>query len=269
MDRRVFQGIFTKTKPPQWPCPRCGMSVLQIVEKTFVDDEGADSREAHSCDAWDPDWIENRFSCLLKCSNDSCGEIVTCVGTGSVEEEYGSDFDGNPTREYIEWYRPTFFQPSLVMMDIPSDAPDEVVQELKASFALFYSNPNAAANSARMAIEALLTSIGVKRFSIANGQRKPITLHNRIDSLSSKYAEVKVLLEAVKWIGNHGSHSGRLVTTETLMDAYDILEALLEELYNNSRARIMKKAQDVNKHKGPRKTNETQQAKSVGRRRRR
>jgi hypothetical protein len=92
MDRRIFQGIFTKEKPPQWPCPRCGKSVLQIVDKTFSEDEGADSRKAHSHEAWDPDWITKRFACLLMCTNASCGEIVSCVGIGSVDEDYGYDF---------------------------------------------------------------------------------------------------------------------------------------------------------------------------------
>lgn len=253
MDRRIFQGIFTKSKPPQWPCPRCRKSILQIVDKSFSDDEGADSKEAHSHEAWDPDWITNRFSCLLKCTNAGCGEVVACLGAGSVEEEYGYDFEGNPTCEYIEWFRPVFLHPGLVMMDIPVDTPDGVVDELKASFAQFYSNPRAAANSARMAIEALLTSIGVKRFSTSGGQRKPIALHHRIESLPAKYASVKDVLNAVKWIGNHGSHVGSQVTTDALIDAYDLLEVALEDFYSKKRPRVQKVAKVVNKRKGPRR----------------
>lgn len=253
MDRRIFQGIITKAKPPQWPCPRCGRSVLGIVGKTFSEDEGADSKKAHSHEAWDPNWISKRFSCLLKCTNSTCGEVVSCVGEGSVEEDYGYDFDGALTQEYIEWFKPMYFHPPLVMMDIPSNAPDEVVQELKASFSLFHSNANAAANCARMAIEALLTSLGVNRFSNAGGQRKPIALHHRIESLPNKFSEARDLLKAVKWIGNHGSHSGKQVTTEALMDAYDLLEAVLEELYSKKRQRIKKVAKAVNKRKGPRR----------------
>lgn len=252
MDRRIFQGIFTRSRPPQWPCPKCGKSILTISSQTFFQEEGADSKEAHEHDAWDPDWIETRFSCLLVCTNTSCKEVVACLGTGSVEEDYGFDPSGEPTLEYTEWFKPLFLHPSLIMMDIPAKTPDDIIGELKASFSLFYSSPNAAANSARMAIEALLTNLGVKRFSNSNGRRKPISLHHRIELLPAKYDSVKEVLKAVKWIGNHGSHAGKQVTTEALVDAYDLLEIALEDLYSKKRQRLENVAKAVNKRKGPR-----------------
>lgn len=254
MDRRIFQGTFTKAKPPQWPCPECGKCILQIIDKTFSEDEGAVSSEAHSCEGWDTEWIEYRFVCLLKCTNPSCAEIVSCAGVGGVYEDYGYDFNGTPTRDYIDWFKPKYFDPCLIMMDIPPDTPDEVFEELRSSFSLFYSNPSAAANCTRMAVEALLTSLGVKRFTTASGQRKPIALHHRIESLPPKLADVRDLLRAVKWIGNHGSHSGKQVTAEALLDSYDLLEAALEGLYSNKRQQIMKVAKAVNKRKAPRKS---------------
>lgn len=254
MDRSLFCGEFTRKFPPQWPCPSCGNSVLQIVDKSFSEGEGADSKQAHSCEAWESDWISKRFTCLLKCSNDYCGEVVACVGIGSIREKYLCDPYGRTAREYIEWFKPLFFQPGLMMMDIPVGAPEKIVMDLKASFGLFFFNTNAAANCARMSVEELLTSLGVKRFSINGGKRRPINLHRRIELLPEKFGNVKNLLKAVKWIGNHGSHSGKQVTTEALIDVYDILELALEELYSKKRQRIQRVAHAVNKLRGPRKT---------------
>jgi hypothetical protein len=247
MDRTIFLNSFTLLEPPQWPCPRCGKSVLQINEKSLHHNETADSRDAHSHEDWDPEWIKENFSCLLKCSNDACKEIVACIGISGINEESESE-----NRRFVNYFIPTFFQPNLVMMDIPSDAPSDVVNELNASFSMFFSNKNAAANSARMAVEALLKHLGIKNFSTSQGRRHPIALHHRIDSMPAKYSAIKDGLKAVKWIGNHGSHAGKKVTTEALLDAYDILEVALDNLYNKKRKQAEKIAKIVNKRKGPR-----------------
>ncbi|MGP1347639.1 MAG: DUF4145 domain-containing protein [Phycisphaerales bacterium] len=235
---------------PSWPCPRCG-STLKIEDHTFNYETSADSLRDQANEAWGPDWITHIFSCLLRCQNDSCKEIVACAGSGGVEEDYGYDSNGEPAIQYTDYYRPKFFHPNLVMMDIPNETPQSVVDQLNSSFSLFFANPNAAANSARMAIEAILTSMRVRRF--VKGTRKPISLHSRIESLPEKYQTVKDLLEAVKWIGNYGSHAGQDVDSDTLLGAYDILEIAIEDLYGAKRRAVTKLAKEFNRSKGPKK----------------
>lgn len=43
-------------------------------------EERRDSRD-HSHEAWEPEWIQYVYSCLLVCSNDQCKEVVASSGS--------------------------------------------------------------------------------------------------------------------------------------------------------------------------------------------
>lgn len=208
------------------------------------------ARDSHH-DAWEPDWTRYVFSCLFECTNPKCKDVVACCGTGSVDFVEYEDREQGWVQDAIDRYVPKFFVPPLVLMELPDSYPDTVVNHLRESFALFFANPGAALNCNRSAVEAVLTDLGIKRFSLVNGRRRVISLHKRIQLLPSKFQEVKDVLLAVKWLGNAASHDGRNVEMADVMMAYDLLEHVLQDIYERKSQKIKAIAKKVNKKKGP------------------
>ncbi|HEU4952818.1 MAG TPA: DUF4145 domain-containing protein [Holophagaceae bacterium] len=251
MDRPQLKAYFTESSPLDWVCPTCRKSVLRIKPETFQKVETRSSREAHDHEAWDPDWIRYSYICLLECSNDSCKEIVANVGRGVVDYDVKFDRDGEPDYIFADFFRPLFFDPPLTLFKIPAECPESVGTELKNSFAQFFASPSAALNFARSAIEALVTHLGVKRFQVQGGNRRPISLHIRITLLPAQYANVKELLLAIKWLGNAGSHPGAEISADDVLDAYELIEHVLAELFDGKSKAMKALARKVNKRKGP------------------
>lgn len=251
MDRKVFKLPFTKVAQQDWQCPTCQKGLLRIKDGTFFSEERSLSRKAHSHEDWDPDWISSVYSCLLECSNSSCKEMVSNSGLGFVEWDIEHDEHGYPQQVYGDFFKPLFFHPHLKLISVPESAPVDVKNKLHESFQLFFSSPSAASNHVRAAIESMLNDLNVNRCRISNGKRRLINLHQRIDLLPSKYEELKELLMAVKWLGNAGSHSGKDLTSDDVMDAYEIMEHILAEIYDSKSTKIKALAKKVNKAKGP------------------
>jgi hypothetical protein len=59
------------------------------------------SINAHSHEAWDPDWIDYRFVATMKCNNERCGKIVVVGGEARLSEEENYDFDGEYRQKYV------------------------------------------------------------------------------------------------------------------------------------------------------------------------
>ncbi len=255
MDRKALKLAFTLASPPDWICPTCQKGVLRIKKDTFFQEEGQASRD-RSHEAWEPDWIAYVYSCLLVCTNDQCKEVVSNVGVGSVVHHVYQDYRGEVDEAYIDFFQPKFFEPHLVFINIPDDCPESVSEPLRESFRLFFSVPGAAANNVRIAIEELLTALHVKRFNVVKGKRRPINLHQRIDLLPRKHVLLKDLLFAIKWLGNAGSHGNNgknEITTDNVMDAYELTEHILHEIYAPKTKKLAALAKKVIKKKGPTK----------------
>ncbi len=161
MDRKALKLPFTLNGPKNWVCPTCQSGMLGIKIDSFNKNEIRKSRN-HSYEAWDPEWIQFTFSCLLDCTNAHCKETVSCTGVGSVEENYFTDEDGNPRSRYEEYYTPKYFEPHLRLIEVPKVCPESVSTLLDESFKLFFCSPSAASNNVRMALEELLTALKVR-----------------------------------------------------------------------------------------------------------
>lgn len=253
MDRKLFKLPFQPESPLDWQCPTCGKGLLRIKKETFFSDELAHSKKSYNHEAWEPEWMEHIYSCLMQCSNDNCQEVVASTGTGFVDWDIVEIKQGETEQVYSNYYRPSYFQPHLKIIPIPDDTPEEVIDSLNDSFKLFFCSPSAAANHVRASVEAMLTDLKVKRYDVSGSKRRPINLHRRIDLLPTKYNELKELLIAVKWLGNAGSHSGDELTIDDVMDTYEIMEHVLDEIYGKKLTKIKSIAKKVNKAKGPKK----------------
>lgn len=251
MDRQLFKIPFREGSLPPWQCPKCGAGNLALVPKSFIKEEAAWSKRAHSHEAWEPEWIHYVYSCMLKCANAACAEVVVSVGTGAEDWEGGYGADGLPEQVWFTLFHPKYFVPHLTIIEIPEATPRNVSDELNHSFDLFFANPASAANHVRIALEHIMTDLKVKRFGTKKGRRYQLTLHSRVQLLPSKYDHLKGLCLAVKWLGNAGSHSNHEVTIDDVMDAYEIMEVVLSDLYDSKD--IEKLAKQVNKKKGPRR----------------
>ena len=82
----------------------------------------------------------------------------------------------------------------------------------------------------------------VKKLVKAGG--KKLTLHARLLEFEKKDGVNGPILRAIKWIGNDGSHQGG-VSREEVLDAFDMMELALTNLFDDAATKIMKKVQAI------------------------
>lgn len=61
------------------------------------------------------------------------------------------------------------------------------------------------------------------------------------------------MILAIKWLGNAGSHSRSKISFDDVLDAYEFLEHILQEVYVQKTKKLKARAKEVNKKKGPAK----------------
>jgi len=64
--------------------------------------------------------------------------------------------------------------------------------------------------------------------------------------------DIADFLLAIKWIGNTGSHTGKLERIDVL-EAYELLELSLNKLYDDTEIKLSKISKEIIKRKGTRK----------------
>lgn len=233
-----------------WPsptCPRCSHGLL-IGKDDLLKPESGPSLSWKSEDYWDPDWIYGSLAGILTCNNSECGEVVAVAGMWRV----GSSRD--PKEQYAEQLHVKYFDPPLHFIAVPETTPEEAARAIRDASQLLLINPSAAANRLRQGVEALLNARGVRRTTMStrsDGTRRRVTisLHDRIVSLRTSLPDVADLLEAVKWIGNDGSHDSGLTAKEVVVGA-KILEVALRRLYESKNPDLEKQVQKIIKRKG-------------------
>jgi Domain of unknown function (DUF4145) len=252
IDRKTLKKRFRLDQYPHWPCNACSNGNLQIKEGSFLH-EARTSSSAENDPDWEPTSTAYVYSCILKCNNSHCAEVVANTGSGSIGFDIGIA-DHGEIQELYDYFEPKFFHPALEFIKFPVACPAQVEKSIRDSFALVFSSPSAAANHVRASIESLIAELGVPQFVLTqNGHRKFVNLNQRIEELRTKYPEVEQLLLAIKWLGNAGSHSTDGLTLDDVMDAYEITEQLLHEIYDTKPAKVREIADAVNKRKGPRR----------------
>ena|SRR5690554_3004648 len=244
MDKDGLISAFSAGSMPSYPCPHCEFGKLKLVGD-FESRETLASQALHVEDWWDPDYIVLYFRCTMQCG--ACGDYVDLVGTGGVEREQYIDEDGHWISSWVNYYKPTYFHPPLKLITVPSNSPFTVKSLLDNAFALFFVNPSSCCNCIRMAGEQILTELGVE----APSADKWLSFSDRIKALQGDHEAVKRLFDAIRWLGNHGSHPGDVVTHEDAYDALKIMEYLLAELYCDRKPKIEKLVAAINERKGP------------------
>lgn len=229
---------------PHWTCPTCGKGHLAPIKDKMQFVETGPSKAAHSHDAWDPDWILNRFAGFLKCTMPGCGEVSSISGTSP--SNFVEDWE-EQTQQLLNLYEVKSIDPAPIPIRLPEKTPDLVSESIKDAAALVWSSEQASANQIRQAVEHMMDDLSVPA-QTANGN--PLSLHKRIVEFQKSDTENGDVLLATKWLGNSGSHVSGL-GREDVLDAFDMIEFVLESRYGTTKQTLLSKVAAVNAKKGP------------------
>lgn len=251
VDRKTYKVPFSKDNPSQWTCPSCNKGILNGKKGSFVFNELKESIKARQKNWTVPEDTQYTYSCQFICTNPTCGETVVNVGIGSVDVEPTYNSNGEPDKwDYYEYFEPKYFIPHLNIFEIAKSTPEEIRDSINESFKLFFANPSSSSNHLRIALEQLLDYLKIKKNKVNKGKRIPLSLHARILLLPEKLKDFKEYFFAIKWLGNSGSHN-HTVTIDDVMDAYEIFELTLDELFDKKTEAVKKLTRKINKRKGP------------------
>lgn len=223
---------FYQSLEVEWPCPACGQKTLQIDRDSFNSKSLLESRRMQEEDWFEAELDKTVFSCMAQCSRSSCGEVVACSGHGAWREDW--DYE-NDKRICHAWHKPLHFVPALHPFTLPVQCPEEITIPIEASFSVYLSQPGSAANLIRIAVERMLTAIGIPEL---DAKDKRIILHQRIESLNGQYAPYKDTLMAIKFLGNAGSHTYDEVVIEDIEAAFEMTEYVVNDLFSGRKESI-------------------------------
>lgn len=244
MDRNTLLYAFTIDGVPSYHCPTCEGGRLKIDGELVSEETEASKKD--QMQGWDPELVVLKFNCKLKCV--LCSEIVYLIGGGGLEVDHDVDENGEWKSSWVTYYSPKFFYPSIRIISSPKKTPYLVQEQVRAAESIYFSFPDSCCNSIRAAAEEVLSSLGV---DVVDEKGGFISFANRINLLTDERASVKVLFDAIRWLGNHGSHPGSGLQRIHALDAFQILELLLEELYSDKKLEIQELARRINEAKGP------------------
>jgi hypothetical protein len=243
-----FSRHFADKPDFEFLCPTCKRGTIAPDQSTFKQVEPPYSEADHSDDGWDPFWITYRFSVTCVCNRPSCGEVCFVAGIGGVDQRYGYE---NESEYYTDFVIKSFY-PSPDLIVLPKGVPREVTDLLEKSFALFWVDVSAAANSLRASLEALLDTLKIpKSQATKSNSMSRLTLHARLDIWAKQQSDYAELCFALKEVGNLGSHGGA-VREEHYFGALEIFQHVLNELYENNAQKMKALAKKIQSEiKGP------------------
>ena len=186
----------------------------------------------------------------MVCENNQCGEKIAVAGKGELYATLTNEpVDIQYRGERYSVYIPKFFEPALNIFIVPESCPENISCQIRKSFSHFFNDLNACANSIRTSLELIMNEQGIPN---TNGKGKLMSLAQRIEKFDDTNPELKPLIEAVKWIGNAGSHIED-VDKSDLLDGYELLNFVIEELYErgNLFLKMGQKADRINSTKKP------------------
>lgn len=225
-----------------------------MIPGTLHVEETKESSDSRGHDAWEPDWIREKFVCFLRCSRPPCGEVVSTSGN-TVTQEYHIPDQANPyaciDHGLTTRLHATYVSPAPPVFPLPKGTPAAVREELRKAFDLFWIDYGACANKLRSTLELLLDHFRIPRRTKTKKGLRLLDLHSRIERLRPRFPEVTDHLLAAKWIGNAGVHADPL-KADDIFDAMELVEHALGETIGDGSSRLKKIAKDIASRKGPR-----------------
>lgn len=204
------------------------------------------SQRARADEDWMPDYITFTFTARVKCNNASCQDEVAVAGKGGLDHYYDQEGDSN----YAGDFQPHWCFPMPDIFELPKKCPADVAAEIRGAFSLFWADRSAAANRIRVALERLMDHLAIQtRRKNKKGRFDRLSLHQRIEVFGKVEPTIGGELLALKWLGNTGSHDGK-VGRDDLLDAFEIVEHALMEVVEQRSKRLRLLAQGLtDKHR--------------------
>lgn len=248
VDEELWKKSFGALDPqllPNWPCPSCGKSQVALDNKTLI--YRRNKVQYHSDDFKKEDFgersflgivlafasayeklqfVQYKFVGFLNCKN--CGESIGFGGRAEIPRETANRPTYLSTRLY-----PEYFSPPLPFFTLDARYPASVRQNFVRSFGLAFNDAASAANAIRQGVETLLDEMSVPKLDERKGR---LSLFDRINKLGETNAEVAELLDGIRFLGNEGSHTGKVVR-EDLIRAFEVIDHVLDETFIRSEAR--------------------------------
>jgi len=141
---------------------------------------------------------------------------------------------------------PRFFYPSIDVVAIPDYISKAICRQIRRSYTLFFADPTSAANPLRSALECFLD----ERDIIKERNGKHLTLNQRLHEFKKSNVEVADLLNAVKWLGNDGSHFGQELTEDDLLKGYKVFLHAVEKCFDDPESCVKAYAAYISKGRG-------------------
>lgn len=231
-----------KKHVPSLTCPYCRKSTLQNHnEIRSIETKRSEVRrgEYHLDIGYE---TEIYFSGFLSCG--LCEEKTAVIGVGWVEcEGEGCENPLLDKTEYFTAYMPKYFYPTVQLFEVPEKTPEAVKKALNESFSIAWADFSGTANKLRKTIEQLICSVAPNL--VGN------SLHSKIKNLEaiSEYKDISIMLMAIKWLGNKGSHASVELQEYDIAFAFNVIEKILNNLYVE-KVDFIKISSEINEKRG-------------------
>jgi Domain of unknown function (DUF4145) len=231
MNRDLWERLFSQKRFPAFPWSRCRQGMLGYDVNNMKIMEPPYSRAAHGHEAWDPEWIEERFSVMLQCNLAGCGEVFVMAGETQIDQVVNDDGNG---WAYEQMLKPRTVFPCHHIIKLDEDVPKVVQEEIRAAFLLFWSDLGASASRLRASVERVLDDFKIPSSKAGGGF---LNLNERIQQFKKIDLDHAETFDALRFVGNVGTHGDHL-KHEALLDAFEIYEDTLR-LTGESKRNLM------------------------------
>jgi hypothetical protein len=216
-----------------------------VVPDSLKEIETGPSENERSHDAWEPEWMDARFTGFCRCTNPKCRHVVAETGKVGFSSAYEDLPDGSWELTTNSHYTPLAFVEAPPIIRVCEECPEAVSEHLNRSFGLYWMDRRSCATAIRTAVEALLDERVVPRAIERRPRRLArLPLHDRIVRFQETAPEPGKLLSAIKVIGNVGTHEDD-ITLDDLLTGYEILDHVIDLIYSGRAARVAGLAEEV------------------------
>lgn len=247
---------FSKDDIPDWLCPNCYRATLKLVPESFKTGHTPQAQNYHKRDGYWPGNDEVIFSCMLACSQKNCEQSVALFGIGEYQQEY-IDGTGGET-DWFAYYVPRGFFPPLTLFTPCEQYPLKIKEQLQELSAQLPGHPQAAINALRTALEMIMDHFDIPR----EDKGKFIPLGDRIKKIPGKFQNLKDGFDALKWLGNTGSHNTKYVDKKDIESACNMLDDFLLRIFKPENNHL-ETIERLNRNHNPKLKNDINQSKET------
>jgi len=117
---------------------------------------------------------------------------------------------------------------------------------MRSAFSLYYHDKNSCAGKIGIALETLMDHLNIPTHWVDKKKKSHRhSLHERIEKYEKYQPEIARNLLALKWLRNTAVHENVNITREDVLDAFEIIEHELIEIFEQRNKKIAKMAENL------------------------